>query len=369
MSAIEGIDRHAIMSWLAARVDALEPPLTFTLIEGGRSNLTYRVEDVGGRRWVLRRPPLQGVLPSAHDMAREHRIISSLWGSPVPVPRTIGYEPDRSVTGAPFYVMDLVEGRVIRDAQAASTQLARAERGTVADSLVDVLVALHTIEPDEVGLGDLGRKENYLARQLRRWHGQLTKSQESGGREVRVLDEAHERLTGNIPPQEAVAIVHGDYRLDNVIVGSEAQVVAVLDWELCTLGDPLADVGLLAVYWSDPDDDTIPLVSAPTALEGFPRREEVIARYGERSGRDLSRLDYYVAFAFWKLAVILEGVHTRFVAGAYGQGGDGSWELLGDNVERLGEAALALLDARSRLSPTAGVSTREKEKRDSAEGP
>jgi aminoglycoside phosphotransferase (APT) family kinase protein len=345
MGTPAGVDAAFVTDWLATTAGAVEPPLSFEVIQGGRSNLTYTVTDMAGRRWVLRRPPLSGVLPSAHDMSREHRILAALQSSPVPVPHVVGYEPagDRL---SEFYVMDFVDGHVLRTAQAAQSALTPAARHAAAESLIDVLVALHEIDPDAVGLGSLARREGYIERQLRRWHGQLVRTQEAGAREVPVLHEVHRRLSDGVPVQHSVAIVHGDYRLDNVIVGDDGRIRAVLDWELCTLGDPLADVGLLAVYWADPGDEDLALEFPPTLAEGFPRRADIIARYGQRSGRDLSQIDYYVAFALWKLAVILEGVFTRFAAGAYG-GGDDTWKPLGDKVEALGDAALRAVAGQS----------------------
>jgi aminoglycoside phosphotransferase (APT) family kinase protein len=332
----EGVDRAAVTDWLAARVERIDPPLVFELVTGGRSNLTFTVRDRAGRSWVLRRPPLHSVLPSAHDMGREHTVMSALGPTPVPVPRTIGYEPDADIIGAEFYVMEHVEGTVVRDLETAQRALDEQQRRRASEHLVDVLVGLHQVEPDAVGLADFGRKEGYIERQLGRWHGQLQKGAE---REVPVLDEVHERLSAAVPEQGPATIVHGDYRLDNVILADDASVRAVLDWELCTLGDPLADVGLLAVYWSDPGDEMIPLLSAPTTAEGFLRRGEVVARYGERSGRDLGELDYYVAFAYWKLAIILEGVYTRYTKGAYGDVDDADVAAFADLVIRLGERA------------------------------
>lgn len=332
----EGVDAGAVADWLTERVGAVSPPLAFDVVEGGRSNLTYVVEDRDGRRWVLRRPPLHSVLPSAHDMNREHTVMSALWPTEVPVPETVGYEPDESVIGAEFYVMQFVEGDVVRDLDAARELLDEQRRAAAGRSLVDVLVRLHEVDPDAVGLGDFGRKDDYISRQLRRWHGQLEKGRT---RDLPVLDDVHARLAADVPDQGPATIVHGDYRIDNVILGPEGAVNAVLDWELCTLGDPLADVGLLSVYWADPGDETIPLLSAPTVADGFPRRSEVVARYGERSGRDLSQLDYYVAFAYWKLAIILEGVYARFSSGAYGDVEDADVERFADVVIDLGERA------------------------------
>lgn len=341
----EGVDLEGVTDWLAERVGAVSPPLDVAVIEGGRSNLTFTVTDTAGRQWVLRRPPLHSVLPSAHDMRREHRIISALVDSDVPVPATIGYEPDASVTGAEFFVMDFVEGPVARDASTAERALDTKQRRRAGEDLVDVLVALHGVDPDAVGLGDLGKKSDYIARQLHRWSGQLDKSRT---RELPELDQVHDRLAADVPEQGPAVVVHGDYRLDNLILSPEGGVRAVLDWELTTLGDPLADVGMLAVYWADPGDVPIPVISAPTVVDGFPRRGEIIERYANRSGRDLSQLDYYVAFAYWKIAIILEGVYSRFASGAYGETDETSYRQFADIVVDLGERALEACEAAGR---------------------
>ena len=334
---VPGIRGEATTAWFAGHVPGARPPLAFQVIAGGHSNLTYLVRDSGGGSWVLRRPPLSGVLPSAHDMGREYRIISALRDTPVPVPEAIGLCEDRSVTGAPFYVMDYVDGIVPRNEQAVASTFDERQRAASARSLVEVLVALHGVEPEAVGLGDLGRRDGYIERQLRRWSRQW---EQSKTRELPAMEEAGRRLTASVPPQQGPGtIVHGDYRLDNVIVSPTGEVLAVLDWELCTLGDPLADVGLLMVYWSDPGDEVLPLDSTVTALPGFPRRGEVADAYANASGRDLSQLDFYVAFGYWKLAAILEGVYARFAAGAYGNGDD-TYRRFAAVVERLAERAL-----------------------------
>jgi aminoglycoside phosphotransferase (APT) family kinase protein len=335
VSDTDGIEVAPVTAWLQERTD-LEAPLAFHLIQGGRSNLTYRVEDPQGRRVILRRPPLHGVLESAHDMGREHRIITALAGAAVPVPTCVGYEPDPAVTGAPFYVMEHVEGVVVRSAADGAALLDPPRRRAAAEDVVDVLVALHDVDIDAVGLGELARREGYIERQLRRWHGQVEKART---RELPVLDEVHARLVADIPAQGPATIVHGDYRLDNLILDpTTGRVQAVLDWELTTLGDPLADVGLLLVYWSEPGDVTIPLIDAPTVVEGFPRRDELIERYATASGRDLSQVGYFMAFGYWKLACILEGVYGRYASGAYGEN-DGSFEAFGDVVIALAEKA------------------------------
>jgi aminoglycoside phosphotransferase (APT) family kinase protein len=340
---IPGIDLAGVTGWFEVNVVGARPPLRVAQIAGGRSNLTYRVDDSAGASWVLRRPPLHGVLPSAHDMGREHRVIAALAGTPVPVPATFGLCQDPAVTGAPFYVMEHVDGIVPRDEATVAAGLDEPARGAAASSLVDALVALHQVDPGQVGLGDLGRHHGYLERQLARWQRQLDQTRT---RPLPALDEVHRRLAANLPAQVGPArVVHGDFRLDNVVVSPAGQVLAVLDWELCTLGDPLADVGLLQVYWAEPGDQTLPLGSAPTVMPGFPDRAAVAAAYASRSGRDLSQLDTYVAFASWKLAVILEGVVARHATGAYGEGDD-SWRGFAEVVVELADRALKLTDRR-----------------------
>jgi aminoglycoside phosphotransferase (APT) family kinase protein len=275
-------------------------------------------------------------------MAREFRIISALGATDVPVPPAVALCDDAGVTGQPFYVMGFVDGRILRDAAGAEEQLDEAGRRRAGESLVDVLARIHAVDPDAVGLGDLGRREGYIARQLKRWNAQW---QQSKAREVPAVDEAFAGLSAHVPEQGPAAIVHGDYRLDNTMLGDDGRVRAVLDWEICTLGDPLADVGLLMVYWSEAGDDVASaLLSSPTVLPGFPTRAELRARYGEATGRDLSGLDYYVAFGYWKLACILEGVHARYAAGSMGDD-DGSAAFFAEQVERLARAAQDALAA------------------------
>jgi aminoglycoside phosphotransferase (APT) family kinase protein len=330
----DGIDPGPVTSWLEERV-GLEPPLSFERIAGGRSNLTYAVHDAAGRAWALRRPPLGKRLASAHDMGREHRIISALQGTEVPVPPVVGLCDDDDVNGAPFYVMGFVEGPILRTRADAEEAFDEADRRAIGERVVDTLVAIHAVDVDEVGLGDLARKEDYVARQLHRWHGQWEKSKT---RELTLVDDLHERLSARIPAQGPATIVHGDYRLDNMILSPAGEVAAVVDWELCTLGDPLADVGLLLVYWSEAGDEFTPLFEAATTALGFARRDEVRARYAQRSGRDLAEIDYYVALGYWKLAIILEGVFARYAAGQYGSSDDEEFEEFARVVEQLAEA-------------------------------
>jgi aminoglycoside phosphotransferase (APT) family kinase protein len=331
----EGIRRDGVEAWFVQHAGDVARPLRFERISGGHSNLTYAVHDAEGRAWALRRPPLGKRLASAHDMTREHRIVSALQETEVPVAPLVGLCEDDSVNGDPFYVMEFVDGPVLRT-QADAEQFDEAHRRAIGERVADTLVAIHEVDPDSVGLGELGRKQDYVARQLRRWQGQWEKSR---SRELPLVDDVHRRLSERIPAQGPATIVHGDYRLDNMILGPTGEVAAVVDWELCTLGDPLADVGLLMVYWAERPDDLVALLEPPaTTAPGFPPKAELAERYAERSGRDLGELDYYVALGYWKLAIILEGVFARYSAGQYGETDQG-FEEFARVVERLAEAA------------------------------
>ena len=332
---VEGINVGAVTDWLSARA-TVDGALDAELITGGRSNLTYRLVDTAGTKWVLRRPPLGHVLATAHDMGRESRIMASLAPTDVPVPHIVGLCDDLAVNDAPFFVMDYVDGAVLRDRATAET-LTAATRASSANNLIDVLTRIHAVDPDEVGLGDLGRREHYVERQLKRWHGQWEKSAYT---HVADIDTVHKRLSTRIPEQLTSTIVHGDYRLDNCILAHDGSIAAVLDWELCTLGDPLADVGLLMVYWSRAEDAFAALPDAPTMAEGFPSREALVSKYAKTSGRDVDDVDYYVALGYWKLACILAGVATRYAAGDMGQADAAALaELFGKQLELLVAAA------------------------------
>jgi aminoglycoside phosphotransferase (APT) family kinase protein len=334
--APQGIDRAGVESWFDEHVPGVRLPLTFERISGGHSNLTYGVRDSAGGRWALRRPPLGKRLGSAHDMGREHRVVSALAQTPVPVAPIAGFCEDESVNEAPFYVMEFVEGPILRGLAEADAFPDEGDRRAIGARVVDTLVQIHAVDPDAVGLGELGRKEDYVARQLHRWQGQWEKSKT---RELPAIDAVHEQLAARIPEQGPATIVHCDYRLDNMILTPAGEVAAVVDWELCTLGDPLADVGLLMVYWPEPGEgETLALGQPATLAPGFPTREELKARYAERSGRDLSQLDFFVALGYWKLAIILEGVYARYAAGQYGKVDPGI-EAFAHLVERLAEAA------------------------------
>ena len=335
MGADEAIDQPRLDEWFAREVNGARTPLRFERISGGRSNLTYGVTDARGGHWALRRPPLGRRLASAHDMAREHRILAALGPTDVPVPPVVALCEDESVNGAPFYVMEFVDGPILRTRQDAEADFDEPDRRAIGERVVDTLVAIHGVDPEQVGLGALGKREEYVARQLHRWHGQWEKSKT---REVELVDDVHKRLSERIPEQGPATIVHGDYRLDNMILSPDGEIAAVVDWELCTLGDPLADVGMLLVYWSEPGDELMPLFDPPTTAPGFPTREFVRTRYAERSGRDLAEIDFYVALACWKLAVILEGVFSRYAAGQYGKEAE-AYEQFTEVVERLAAGA------------------------------
>jgi aminoglycoside phosphotransferase (APT) family kinase protein len=341
-AVLSGIAAERVDPWLAAHVPGVEPPFRYTLISGGRSNLTFEVLDARGRRFVLRRPPLGHVLPSAHDMGREHRIIAALSPTRVPVPTPLGCCPDPEVNGAPFYLMEYVEGVVLREADDVARELGEAQRGALGRSIVDVLAELSAIEPDAVGLGDLGRRAGYVERQLRRWQRQF---EQSTSREIPAVAEVHRRLSRHVPAQQRTGIVHGDYRIGNCIVGPDGSIRAVLDWELCTLGDPLADLGWLVADWAEPGEPLGHLRGvSPTALPGFPARSEVVARYVERTGADVSRLDFFVALALWKRACIAEGVYARYRAGVMGDDGADVIDTFGDRVVAFAEEALTFAE-------------------------
>ncbi|MFF4708182.1 phosphotransferase family protein [Streptomyces sp. NPDC001288] len=303
-------------------------PLTGRLIEGGRSNLTYAVSD-SVSKWVVRRPPLGHVLATAHDMKREHRVISALYPTEVPVPRPVLLCEDTEVLGAPFYVMEFVPGTPYRTADQLVPLGPERTRDAVL-SLVDTLVELHAVDPEEVGLADFGRPEGFLNRQLRRWGKQLDASR---NRELAGIDELHATLGRRLPGSPAPTVIHGDYRLDNVLIGDDDRINAILDWEMSTLGDPLTDLGLLVMY-SKPLGTPDSPVSTTAEAPGHPEPRELVERYAARSGRDVSHIAWYTAFAWFKLAVILEGIHYRYTQG----------QTLGQGFDRIGELVPVFID-------------------------
>ena len=339
-NAPAGINAERVGAWLEANVAGATAPFTYTLIAGGHSNLTFKVDDAAGNHFVLRRPPLSHALASAHDMGREHRVISALSASRVPVAPALGLCTDVEVNDAPFYVMAFVNGHVVRDNATALSVLTPATRRQASISLVDTMAAIHAVDPVAVGLGDLGRHEGYIERQLKRWYGQWNASKT---RDLPAIDRVHDALVTRVPQQGKTAIVHGDYRLDNCMVDDSGNVIAVLDWELCTLGDPMADLGLLMVYWTGPNDEASTSNFATTTAEGFLNRNELAEHYAAVSGRDISQLDYYVSFAYWKLACIIEGVYARYIAGAMGTHDPSSFDAFKTQVEGAAQRAEEVL--------------------------
>jgi aminoglycoside phosphotransferase (APT) family kinase protein len=331
-----GVDVPNVTRWLSDLAPDLEAPLSFTRSSVGRSNLTYVVSDQGNRRWVLRRPPLSGLLPSAHDMAREHRIISALASAGFRVPGTIGFCDDPAVLGADFYVMEFVGGHTVEKAPDAE-HIPLPNRQSAGLDLMDTLAELHNLDVDEAGLGDLARRDGYFERQLKRWNGQW---QAARARDIPAAQEAHDLLAELVPLQQRVSVVHGDFRIDNVRMATDGRVLAVLDWELCTLGDPLADLGTCMSAWQEPGEPAGPLFDSPSRSPGFPTRAEMIGRYADSSNLDVTSVDYYIAFSFWKLALIMEGVYMRNAGGAYGEVDPATVQQYADQAVHLAETSL-----------------------------
>ena len=346
MDSPPGLDLAALASFLQSHGVDTAGGLSGEVIAGGRSNLTYTVTD-SIHHWVVRRPPLAHVLPTAHDMAREWRVISALQDTEIPVPGAVVLCGDASVIGAPFYVMDFVEGHVVRDRLPPQWPATATTRDAMSTALVDTLLTLHAVEPEAVGLGDFGRPQGFLERQVRRWWQQWEASKT---RELPAIEELHRRLLDGLPVQSAPGIVHGDYRFDNVIYAPDDphRIAAVVDWEMSTVGDPLCDLGLLVVYWvTDPYDPAASALpgSRVSLGEGFPSREQMIDSYAVRSDRDLSNLEWYVALGHYKLAIIAEGINARFLLGM----------TVGEGFETMGPAVPLIVDRALERASASGL--------------
>jgi aminoglycoside phosphotransferase (APT) family kinase protein len=325
------LDTVGLQAYLRAQGVPTSGTLTAELVSGGRSNLTYLVDD-DTSSWVLRRPPMGMIPAGAHDVGREFRVMSALAPTAVPVPRTVAMCDDLDVLGARFYVMDRIDGQVLRtnDDVAGLDVPTRAKLGL---ALVDTLVDLHDVDVEAVGLTTLGRPAGYLERQLTRWAAQY--------RAVRIraldhLDDILAALREHLPASPPPAIVHGDYRLDNVITaaGDPGRIGGVLDWEMATIGDPLADLGMLLMFWDEPGRPANPITGGLMAAEGFPTRDDVVERYVSRRSLGVDDLDWYLVFCEYKLAVILEQIHVRYVTG----------DTVGDGFDDVGAMVGVLLD-------------------------
>ncbi|CAO5159681.1 Acyl-CoA dehydrogenase [Frankia sp. AiPs1] len=328
---VEGLDLPALETFLADRVPGFTGPLSARLLSGGRSNLTYLLTE-GDHRWVLRRPPLGGLTPSAHDMLREYRIVSALGGSGVPVARAVVSSDADGPLGVQFAIVEFVAGEVIRTEEQLEA-LPQATVDACAHALVDVLARLHAVDPAAVGLGDFGRPQGYLARQVRRWYDQWQRVHTV---ELPDVDTLHAQLAQRCPVESGASIVHGDYRIDNVIVNpaDPADIRAVVDWEMATLGDPLADLGLHLAY-RDPAFAPVLAGSAAATSTRMPGNDALLARYVGVTGRNLGAFSFYLGLAYFKIAVIAEGIHYRHVHG----------HTRGEGFERVGEATAPLIAA------------------------
>jgi len=342
-----GLNEPAVTGWLERTLQSVEPPFRFTRIGEGQSNLTFRVEDAAGRSVVLRRPPLGEILASAHDVLREHRILSCLSAVGAPVPRTLAACDDLAVTQAPFFVMEHVDGTILGRVSIAE-RFDPPVRTGAGRGLAETLAEFHALDVDAIGLGDLKRPGSLIERQLRRWTRQWHASKT---RELPLIDQLAEQLEVRQPDERESALVHGDYHLLNTILGDDGRVRAVLDWELCTVGDPLADVGLMLAYWDEHGaaaGRADALFREPvTALAGFPSAADLADTYARASGRDLAGIGYWVAFAYWKIAIIVEGVYRRWLNDPTNGADAGT---LRPAVGRLAENARAALAGDDELS-------------------
>ncbi|MDV7243319.1 MULTISPECIES: phosphotransferase family protein [Rhodococcus] len=324
-----GLDLARLGAWFAAEIPGADGPLRASLIAGGKSNLTYQVTD-GRSTWIVRRPPLGHVLATAHDMGREYRVMSALQDTAVPVPTTYALCQDPDVLGAPFYVMERCAGTPYRRA-ADLNELGAARTRIISTRLVDTLAALHQVDPRSVGLADFGKPEGFLARQVGRWKKQLDASH---NRDLPAADELYARLSADVPEESATGIVHGDYRLDNLLIDADDHPTAVLDWEMATLGDPLTDLALMLTYHRLGDVLGSAATADASSASGFLAESDIIARYAAGSDRDLTRFGFYLGLAAFKLAAILEGIHYRYLRG----------QTVGDGFD-IGDAVHPLLDA------------------------
>lgn len=335
---MKGIDEERLAGWMASAVAEATPPIEIHPLTGDRSDGAFWIGDAAGRAWVLRRPPARRPTPSAEDLARTHKVLRALAGTAVPAPVPVAFCTDDTVAGAPFSLIEFVDGHVLAGPADAEKLLDAAGRRLAAESLVDALVAIHDVDVDAVGLGDLAPRHGHMARQLELWHHSTLAGQGAARRCLLLVHDLHGYLAERLPPEPSrPSIVHGDYRVDSAILADDGRVRAVVHWEGAILGDPLADLADLMVCWADPGGQNEALGVTTTAVAGFPTRGEVAQRYAERSGRDIDDLAFFVGFAYWKMACSLEGVYGR--ERADGRVGADQLDELSRHVLRLAESS------------------------------
>lgn len=311
----EGYDVPTVEAWIDEHIEGLVAPFEWTRLEGGHSNITYQLQDASGRKAVIRRPPQGELLPGAHDMSREWALISCLGPTGFPVPTALGFCEDKDVTGAFFYVMGFIDGHPLYNSRQTSERIPLEKRVTLAHSFIDTLADLHTLDPDEIGLGELGKKENYVGRQLKTWYRSWTSSIEPAQYDDPRAHALQEYFLEHMPEQGMARVVHGDYGLRNCLVSSESTIAAVLDWEISTLGDPLVDLAYALKVWPETEADITANPDAATSVSGFPSRCELANRYAEKNSCKLDKLDFYIGFNHWKSAAVYHGVYARYKEG------------------------------------------------------
>ena len=302
---------NQIREYISSNID-LNIDFDFEKFKVGRSNITFKIFD-SKNTYVLRRPPFGNKLESAHNMQREYKIITELSKNNLRVPNPIHLCADKNISQDDFYIMEYIDGETIADNLIAKNY-SKKDKELITNSFVTTLTELHNFDVQSSGLKDLGKHEGYVERQLIRWNKQFSAQKV---REINDLDVATNILLEKIPTQQRVSIVHGDYRLDNVRVKNN-NVAAVLDWELCTLGDPLADLGTVIASWADKKEKDTPFIYSPSLSGGFPSRDKILNLYEENSQLNLNEIEFYVRLSFWKHAMIMEGVYVRYSLGYYG---------------------------------------------------
>jgi len=340
---LEGIRQPATDDWIAAHTDEVEPPFEWTRLTGGTSNLTYAIRDARGRHAVVRRPPTGKLLPKAHDMEREHKILAGLADTPVPVARPYAVCHDREVTGAPFYVMEFCEGRTAAAVLGSLREWNSEARSRMGASMVDAMVELHAVDPADVGLADLGRPENYVERQLKRWLDSWQRSDEAAGIDLPSVLESFETLSKCIPAQGPARVCHGDYGPHNLLVLDDGSVRAITDWEISTLGDPLADFTYFLWSWGEQTLDSEEAFLDSRSGDDYASRRELLSRYEQRSGRAVENLWFYIAFNSFKFCCIVQGVYARFRGGVRGAQG-ANLEAMRRNVEQLAHSTVRSIE-------------------------